>query len=104
MFDGFVSDIGTLQELSGHPQEGLLRPLVKPIDGAIVDQGWEHANSLAESLPDGAHGKDNMQILCFGYRFASTRVKRTKGEPVKCSWRQRKTTAAGAQSPRGQAR
>ena len=36
---------------------------LEPVNGAAVDQRWEHSQSTSERISDGAHGQHNVQIL-----------------------------------------
>lgn len=45
-----------VQELVGHRFQGLCWPLVKPVDGAAVDEGGELPQASSEDLSNGAAG------------------------------------------------
>lgn len=36
---------------------------LEPVYGAAVDEGGEHAEAVAESISNGAHGEDHMEVL-----------------------------------------
>ena len=38
-------------------------PYLEPVYGAAVDEGGKHAESVTECVPDGTHGKHNVQVV-----------------------------------------
>ena len=42
------------------PTECIVRPGLEPVDSTAVDEGGELAEAVAEGIPNGAEGKDDM--------------------------------------------
>ena len=36
---------------------------LEPVDGAAVDEGGEHADSIPEGISNGTHGQDHVELL-----------------------------------------
>ena len=47
----------------GDREQGVVRPVREPVDGAAVDERWEHAQPRAKRCPDRAHAHHQVQIL-----------------------------------------
>ena len=43
--------------------EGILGPGLEPVDGAAVDERGELAEAVAEGVPNGTEGQDDMEVL-----------------------------------------
>jgi hypothetical protein len=66
-FDAWVEELVELDSLGNDltlsdTKQCLFRPLSEPIDGTVVNQGWEHSQPGSEDLTQGAHGNDHMSI------------------------------------------
>jgi hypothetical protein len=57
------SQLNFRKEPLGHSHEGILRPVLKPVDGAAVDEGGELPKSVPKVVSDGTHGEDNVELL-----------------------------------------
>ena len=53
----------TCQELCTDTEESLLRPLIKPVNGAAVDERGEHAEAVTQLVTYGTHTQDDMEVL-----------------------------------------
>ena len=38
---------------------------LEPVDGATIDEGWEHAKTVAERITNWAEGKDQMKVAAY---------------------------------------
>ena len=52
-----------LQEFVGHQLKSIVRPCLKPVNGAAVDERGELAQSIPEGVSDGAHSKNDVKVL-----------------------------------------
>ena len=51
---------------------------LEPVDGAAVDEGWEHAQSVAEGVADRTEGEDEVEVASHSLNELVVHVHRRK--------------------------
>ena len=68
LFTEGLFHIDCVKELTCQPEQGVLRPVLEPVDCAAVDQGGEHTHPGTEVVADRAECQHNVQVfLAFLY-------------------------------------